>query len=104
MVWVAVCQKLSVELDGGTALAGSPLSMPSAAEGGGRRPAFTGGCQPATIAQRDRWLIACHNTAARPLRRQSQALLCLGGSAPPATHRLCAFNGNILGEAMNPAR
>jgi hypothetical protein len=31
-------------------------------------------------------------------------LLCLGGSAPPATHRLCAFNGNILGEAMNPAR
>src|SRR5208337_3564277 len=40
--------------DGGQqGLDGSPLSGPSAAEGGGRRPAFTVVCRPATIDAED---------------------------------------------------
>jgi hypothetical protein len=38
-----------------TALTGGPLSMPSAAEGGGRRPAFTEAYRSAKIGHRGRW-------------------------------------------------
>jgi hypothetical protein len=63
-------------------LAGSPLSMPRAAEGGGRRPAFTGDYQPVTIGHRDRWLSASDraflvdNTVQQRTARRSCAGSC----------------------------
>src|SRR5208282_1645541 len=49
---------------------GSPLSTPSAATGGGRRPAFTEGCLTATLDDRGRRLVTLGG--ARPAHRRSQ--------------------------------
>jgi hypothetical protein len=55
-----------------TVLAGRLLSMPSAAEGGGRSPAFTAAYQPATIGHRDQWLGATDYFSQPPRRNRNQ--------------------------------
>src|SRR5207344_334095 len=73
-------------------LSGGPLSTPTAAEGGGRRPAFTEGCRTAILEHQERWLVSRRRRSARPesgpMRRRSR-------------HRngLCAVYARILAAA-----
>jgi hypothetical protein len=73
-------------------LFGGPLSTPTAAEGGGRRPAFTEGCRTAILDHQERRLVSHRRRSDRPesgpMRRRSRL-----------RNGLCAVYARILAAA-----